>query len=375
MILVSTIILTIYTLLILWLIIGFDKVKPFEKKVETPKNKFSIIIPFRNEENNLIELLNSLSLLNYPNDFFEIFMVDDDSEDNSVEVIGHFKTRRPNLPIQILKNQRKSGSPKKDAIETAIQKAKFDWIITTDADCVVPKNWLQTFDTFIINYQPKLIAAPVTYAIGNSFLEQFQLFDFLSLQAATIGGFGINKPFLCNGANLCYEKSAFVEVNGFEGNAQIASGDDIFLLEKMKNKFPEKVHFLKSKEVIVFTKPQPTFSSLISQRVRWAAKTSSLKGSLVKFIGIIVFLLNSLLVSALFLVLLGYFNLQFLLILFGIKLIIDFVLLMKSYKLFGHSFHFTKYFVSSLCYPFFSMFVVILSFKKGYQWKNRTFKK
>ena len=78
-----------------------------------------------------------------------------------------------------------------------------------------------------------MMVGPVSYNIlKHSFLENFQLLDFLSLQAATLGGFGIKKPFLCNGANLAYKKTVFTKLNGFQGNENIASGDDIFLFEK-----------------------------------------------------------------------------------------------------------------------------------------------
>ena len=372
--LISIIILFGYGVLIIALVIGFDKVAIFDKKNIIPINKFTIIIPFRNEVGNLGELLNSIAMLNYPKENFEILMVDDDSDDDSVLTITNFKIEHPSLPIIILKNQRKSISPKKDAINTAINNAQFDWIVTTDADCVVPKTWLLTFDTFIQTYHPKLIAAPVTYNVGSSFLEQFQLFDFLSLQASTIGGFGIKKPFLCNGANLCYQKSAFTEVNGFIGNEHIASGDDVFLMEKIKERFTKKVIFLKSKDAVVFTKPQPALSTLVSQRVRWASKTSSVDNPFIKVVGVVVFLMNFLLIFAVILFLIKSVSWQYLLLLFGIKLVLDFALLIKSFKFFKQSFNFIKYVLSSLCYPFFSIYVILLSFKKGYHWKKRMFK-
>jgi hypothetical protein len=40
--------------------------------------------------------------------------------------------------------------------------------------------------------------------------------DFLSLQAAGAGGFGLDQPFMCNGANLCYSKQAFQEVEALK---------------------------------------------------------------------------------------------------------------------------------------------------------------
>ena len=72
----------------------------------------------------------------------------------------------------------------------------------------MPKLWLKTLDAFIQKHNPEMIIAPVTYSVSNTFFEQFQLLDFLSLQSATIAGFGIGKPFLCNGANLTYKKKS-----------------------------------------------------------------------------------------------------------------------------------------------------------------------
>ena len=108
----------------------------------------------------------------------------------------------------------------------------------------------------------------------RAFLKGFQQLDFFSLQAATIGGFGAKIPFLCNGANLCYEKAAFRRVKGFTGNHKIASGDDIFLLEKF-DKEGLKTAFLKGKAAIVSTLPQASVGELVDQRIRWAGKTSA----------------------------------------------------------------------------------------------------
>jgi cellulose synthase/poly-beta-1,6-N-acetylglucosamine synthase-like glycosyltransferase len=105
-----------------------------------------------------------------------------------------------------------------------------EWIITTDADCVVPKNWLSTLDNYIQSSNVNMIAG-VTYDCKNSFTS-FPTADLVSLQGATIGSFGIGKGFMCNGANLAYKKSLFQELNGFQGNDTIASGDDVFLLQK-----------------------------------------------------------------------------------------------------------------------------------------------
>lgn len=375
MIIISGIILALYCFLLIAFIIGFDKIENFKITKIKSKTKFSIIVPFRNEVENLEELLQSLSTLNYPKELFEIQFVNDDSIDDSVHLIKNFTPVNDELSIKILTNNRRTKSPKKDAIQTAISQANFDWIITTDADCIVPENWLKIFDAFIQKHDSKLIAAPVTYIANRTFLEQFQLLDFLSLQASTISSFGIRTPFLCNGANLCYEKQAFIQENGFEGNEHIASGDDTFLLEKLFKQYPDKVHFLKSNEVIVKTKPQKSFKELLSQRIRWAAKTTASTSKFAKFVGITVLLMNFLVAMTLVLFIFNLIFWELLLAIIITKFILDYILLSKAYRFYKEPLLLRTYCIGSLFYPFFSMFVAIVSLQTTYSWKGRRFKK
>lgn len=383
MTLIIIIITILYLALIGSFIVGFDKVKSFVCQKSEANTSFSIIIPFKNEAENLPDLLKSISKLNYPKDLYEIIFVNDHSDDDSIEIIQNFLTKRPfsqsfgsaQSDIKILDNDRKTNSPKKDAITTAIKQAKFDWIITTDADCVVPENWLVNFNGFIQNKKPNMIIAPVTYHDLNSFLKRFQLLDVLSLQGATIGGFGIKKPFMCNGANLAYTKEFFNAVNGFDGNTNIASGDDIFLLEKAIKHKADRVHYLKSIESIVKTKPQPDFNGLLSQRIRWAAKTSSYNNLFGKLTGLLVLLMNASIVCGLLFAFIGIISIEFLACIFIIKFSIDLILIYKTAYFFNQKNNLSSYFLSSIIYPFFSVYVVVISVFKGYKWKGIQYKK
>lgn len=354
---------------------GFNRLPEFIPDQTSPMNSFTIIVPFRNETKNLPTLLQSIIQLDYPTDRFEVILVNDDSTDEYKNVVQEFLAENSDMQITVIQNNRKSLSPKKDAVKTAIAKAKFDWILTTDADCLVPKNWLQNFDSFIRNNDVKMIVAPVAYTIENKFFQHFQNLDFLSLQGTTIGSFGINKPFMCNGANLCYKKEAFLEVNGFEGNNHIASGDDVFLMEKILNKFPGGVKYLKNFESVVFTKSQPDLRSLIQQRIRWAAKMSSTKGLFGKIVGLIVLITNTYLVLLLLLYLTQQISWKYVGLFFLVKLNVDFVMLFKITEFFKQQDSMRRYLYSSFLYPFFSLYVAFLSFFKGYQWKGRAFKK
>ncbi|WP_425076741.1 glycosyltransferase family 2 protein [Psychroserpens sp. S379A] len=374
MLIITIIIIVLYLFLIGSFAVGFDKVAPIALEDISPKTNFSIVIPFRNEAENLPDLLDSILTLNYPKHKFEILFVDDHSEDESIQRIRS-KLNKTNIDFTILNNEAVSDAPKKTAITKAISKAKYNWIATTDADCKLPKYWLDAFDCFIQKNDTKFIVAPVTYHNVTSFLKRFQLLDFLSLQGVGIGSFGLKKPMLCNGANIAYSKALFLELNGFEGNTHISSGDDIFMLEKAKQKYPKHIHYLKNENTIVKTLAQPNFKSLISQRVRWASKTSSYNSLFAKLTGMIVFLMNGFLVCAPLLVLANFITLKTLLYTFIIKFCIDFLLLFKAARFFNQESYLASFVFSSFIYPFFSVYVVFISVFKGYKWKNRSYNK
>lgn len=356
----------IYILFIGQLIYGCNRMKRFAKKEFTPKTSFTIVVPFRNEKENLPNLLYSISLLNYPKDLVEIILVDDDSE----EV---FSVQDLVFSLKVIKNERKSNSPKKDAIETAIQVAKNDWIITTDADCLVQKNWLTTFDQYIQENKVKMVASGVCYVPKSGFLSAFQNLDFLSLQGATIGSFGINKPFMCNGANFAYSKAFFKELNGFQGNETIASGDDVFLLQKAVSSAPKKVGFLLAKESIVATKPVETWTELFQQRVRWASKSKGYSSVYGKLLAFVVFVGNLVWIVSFLLWLTSVLDQNIFMFFVAFKFLIDFILIYKTANFFESKLQYVL--ASSLLYPFFSVSVAMYSLFGNYNWKGRNFKK
>ena len=356
----------IYILFIGQLIYGFNRMKRFSKAEFTPKTSFSIVVPFRNEKENLPNLLHSISLLNYPKELVEVILVDDDSDDE-------FRIQNLEFRIQMVKNIRKSNSPKKDAIETAIQIAKNNWIITTDADCLVQKDWLTTFDQYIQENEVEMVASGVCYVPKNGFLSAFQNLDFLSLQGATIGSFGINQPFMCNGANFAYSKSFFKELNGFQGNETIASGDDVFLLQKAVSFAPKKVGFLLAKESIVATKPVATWSDLFQQRVRWASKSTGYSSKYSKLLAIVVFVGNLAWIVSFLLWLVGLLDQNIFMLFVALKFLIDFILIYKTANFFESKLQYVL--ASSLLYPFFIVSVAVYSLFGKYSWKGRNFKK
>lgn len=262
-----------------------------------PSTKISIIIPARNEERNIKACINSIINQYYPATLFEVLVVDDHSTDNTAAIVSSYQL--PNIKLISLKDfiaPNEINSYKKKAIEIAIHQSSGELIITTDADCIAPKNWLQTIAVFYQEKKPDLIVMPVAINCSNKFIEIFQALDFMTLQGIT--GASVHKKFhsMCNGANLAYTKKAFNAVNGFSGIDNIASGDDMLLMHKIFKQDANAVLFLKSKEVIVQTQPVHTIKEFFNQRIRWASKADKYDDKRIFGVLVLVYLFNVLLI-------------------------------------------------------------------------------
>jgi len=268
--LITLIFLLLYALLIFYYRREWTRLSCYEPVGAINNHFISVIVPARNEEENIAFLLKALAGQTYPEENFEIIVVNDFSTDQTAEVVRSFS-----LPNLFLTGPEAdiTASSKKKSIEAGIQKARGELIVTTDADCIPGRNWLRTLNDFYAQKNAAFIAAPVKFTQDNSFLQLFQSLDFLTLQGVTAASVGGNFHTMCNGANLAYQKRAFEKVNGFEGIEKIATGDDMLLMYKIWKQFPDKVFYLKNTEAIVATAPMKSWKAFYMQRKRWASKT------------------------------------------------------------------------------------------------------
>jgi cellulose synthase/poly-beta-1,6-N-acetylglucosamine synthase-like glycosyltransferase len=354
MILQTTLIifLSLYFLLIKKFQLGWNKLQLF---TDNHSGSLSIVISARNELSNLPQLIQDLNNQSYPSDLVEIIIIDDNSEDDSFA----FLSSVPNV-----KSYKSSGVGKKHAIAQAISLASNEIIITTDADCRIPKDWLSKMASPFVSKEVQLCVGAVSYNSSNNVFEDMQALEFMSLIGSGAGAIGSNIPFMCNGANLAFRKGIFSATS-----QEIASGDDVFLLHFIK-KNNGKIVFVKEDSSIITTSAKPTFSSFINQRKRWASKSSSYSDKHAIAISFIVFLANmSLLVS----VFMGDYVL-FLGLLF-IKIIADYPFLKKLSVFFWMS-HLLRYFwILQLIYPLYIIYVGIVAQLSTFEWKGRKYNK
>jgi len=353
MIAVLSIILLVYLFQVHSFSKGWSKLPSFSP---TQDIELTVLIAFRNEAQHLPLLLSDLENQKFPLNKVQFIFVDDSSEDNSFEIV----TSSP-LQIELLRSQ---GAGKKQAIECGVSNAKHDIILTSDADCRLPEDWISTMVAPFTEGDIQLVSGPVAYHQLNSTFKEIQALEFMSLIGSGAGAIGNKKSFMCNGANMAFRKSMFSNTE-----KKIASGDDVFLLHHIK-KNNGKIAFVKEQNAIVSTAPKDSLTEFINQRRRWASKTSAYKDSSAQLISLLVFATN---LSFLVLVAKGHFF--GLAVFYVLKSTVDFLFLRKLCRFFKYDISFYVFFILQLIYPFYIVWVGITSQIGHYNWKGRTYKK
>jgi len=338
-----------------------------------PLTNISIIIPARNEAANIKACISSILDQNYPVNLFEIIVIDDHSEDDTaaiVNAIGAPNVRCLKLAEHINVNGR-FVAYKKEAIALGVKNSSGNLIITTDADCTAEPEWLRYIAAKYEKDKPVMIVAPVDYTCDNSLLQLFQSIDFMSMQGITAATSKLELGNMSNGANLAFNKAAFLSVNGYEGIDYLASGDDYLLMMKLHQKYPERIDYIKSRKAIVTTTPQESWGAFFQQRVRWASKSGKYNDRKLTVVLSFVYLFN---LSFLILLIAGFYNSFFwsiALLMFAWKVLAEFfflypvaVFLKKTKQLFYFPF------LQALHIPYI-IIAGLLGFAGVYKWKGR----
>jgi poly-beta-1,6-N-acetyl-D-glucosamine synthase len=356
----------LYSILIIYYWQSWRSIPGFISTNKFLQTKISVIIPARNEEENIGFLLTALQEQTYPKELVEIIVINDYSEDGTVEIVNQYKE------VKLLQLKDDSiNSYKKKAIETGIAAATGDVIVTTDADCLPSENWLQTIAAFKEEKQSVFIAAPVVINCNSSIVQIFQALDFMVLQGITGAAVSKKKLTMCNGANLAYERKAFYEVNGFTGVDHIASGDDMLLMHKIWKQYPDRVHYLKSKHAIVSTQPMTTWKAFFNQRIRWASKAKQYDDKRILPVLILVYFFN---LSFLVLLVAGFEDHRYwlsALILWLLKTVVEFPLFRSLSIFFNKQWALKWFFFFQPLHIFYTVISGLFGQFGKYEWKGR----
>ena len=354
-------------LMILYFYSGWRKLKVFTVKNEKFLTPVSLIIPVRNEEQNIPGLIRGIREQDYPGRLLEVIFVDDHSDDRSFQLISEHITGMEKFHLT-----GNDGTGKKMALQTGFERATGDLIITTDADCHHHSCWISVFAGFYEKYHPKFMAGPVLLESNNNFFHRLQQIEFLSLTASTAGAFGAGHSIMCNGANLAFDRETIEQQEDIM-QTQYTSGDDIFLMHRIKQLYPDELFYIKSNDAVVTTGGQPDFRSFIQQRIRWALKSRGYRDIDTIITGMVVLLINLLLLWTLAGTFFEPFMFIFFIFLYIIKTIPDLLLLTTVSSFFRVKKSMWLFPLAQLVYPIYAVFTALASLTGKHSWKGRRY--
>lgn len=358
-----------YVAAVLFLRRGWLRLPVNEGLGKLPVTSVTVVIAARNEELNIGATIQDLLHQDYPPELLEVIIVNDHSTDNTSGVVRAFKTQGVRL-IE-LKESQPLNSYKKKALSKAISDASGELIVATDADCRMGSGWLGAMVREYEERELLLVSGPVAFDQERNLFQRLQMLEFLYLIGLGAASIGNGKPSTCNGANLAYRRDVFYELGGFSGIDDLASGDDELFLHKVAEKYPERIGFCKNREAIVTTQAKETLQSFISQRKRWASKSTRYKNQWVVFLGVSIWLFNVLLVSSLLAAFMSFASWNVFVGCFLAKMCVEFLFLQPVCKFANRSSYLKLLPCLSVLHILYLIYIGVAGNSGKYQWKGR----
>lgn len=364
MISIISVFLLVYTLSFgIIIFIGFFQQRVKERSYEEvpfiDPEEIAVLVPFRNEENRVLPLLKSIKMLNVkPGKFI---FIDDHSDDRGVEIIKN-ELHGLNFEVVCLPS---GCSGKKEALRYAIEEVNRSYILTMDADVVIPEDYfsrlmgLRDADMYVL---PAIMKA-------DKFMHYFYEVDLILVNAANAGLAGLKRPIMASGANLFYRKYTFDRVDDLASHAHAASGDDTYLLRDFRlNDCDVRLHT--DPELGIYTETPQSFKEFIDQRLRWIGKTSDIRDHLSTTLAVVQSLLTLVfLVLCALLIIKGLWI--FLLLLYLAKTGIDMVLFFPYFNRIGRMVTWCFIPLYEFFFPVYTLIILILMPIYKPQWKGR----
>lgn len=223
----------------------------------------SIVVAARNEEAGLPSLLEALARQRYRPE--AVIIVDDDSTDRTAAVVEAFGNGHPNALLVRVTEPRHPR--KKNALTIGIAESPTDLIAFTDADCTPGQAWTEILakasagrDRLLISHSP--------FRVERSSVNLFSRYETFLTGYLAAAGVGLGRPYMAVGRNMCYRKSLFDAVDGFEHSRQSLSGDDDLFVQHVARQDAAEVIHVFAPGAYVRSDPPATWREWIRQKIR-----------------------------------------------------------------------------------------------------------
>lgn len=325
----------------------------------------SVIVAARNEEDKIKECIDSLKRINYPKDKYEIILVNDNSTDSTISIMLNETYNFSEFKILDTKESRNTKlKGKVNALAYAISVSRGELYMMTDADCVVPPDWLKETCRYFEN-DTGLICGFTKIDAEKSFFSKLQSLDWLYLQTLASASSGINLELSCIGNNLTVSKSCYDSIGGYE-NLIFSVTEDLALMRKVKKDKSHKIKYPVSIDSVILTQGCKNLTELVSQKKRWFRGGVDINW-LGYLLGFVLYLSNFLFIAGFVFL---NINLYFALII--LKIMSELILILPAYRIFNFKGLLVYYPLFQL---YFALYGLLLPFTfiagKNITWKDR----
>lgn len=266
--LAGSICLIIYVAWIIWLVSQWRRPITHIRSSGKPGQHSpvaTVVLAARNEAEGLPLLLESLisQRVHLP-----VVVVNDHSTDQTAEIISRF----PGVTAIHLTEALKG---KKAALTVGIKQAATPYILSTDADIILPATWTATLIE-VLDGGAQLVTGPMLIAPSKGWLYHLQKWDALAFVGITAAGLKSGLYHMGNGSNIAFTRQAFEDIGGYQKHIHLPGGDDVFTIAAVAARHPGQVAYAQYPEAIVHTRHQNTWRALLQQRKRWGAKMAAM---------------------------------------------------------------------------------------------------
>ena len=248
-------------------VFGKEK-KDLNNKDLKERRSISVIVPAKNEAENLPSLFETLEKQTYSN--FEILLVDDRSDDDTAAVMKDFQAKYPDR-VKIIRNEKTfyGKNPKQMVLDIGARNASGEILLFTDADCRVPETWVEYMSLPYNDEKTGLVFASVTTKGGKGLLSNFQRFDHLLRYHYTAACAGLKNPTGGFGNNLSIRAEALSDIGGFS-DIEFSVTEDAQLIARVRDTGKWVIEAKSSWKTTVITTAVETWKELAVQELRWS---------------------------------------------------------------------------------------------------------
>jgi cellulose synthase/poly-beta-1,6-N-acetylglucosamine synthase-like glycosyltransferase len=244
-----------------------------ERKKSLPSNIsyspfVSVVVPARDEAENIASCIHSLLNSTYSSNNFEIIIVNDNSEDETVEIVQTLQKQHDH--IRLVHTKSSSGGNlqgKTHAVHTGIEASKGELVLMTDADCTVDSRWVETAVRIFADESVGFVCS-FTQVAANSLFEHLQNMEWIHNHTLASSGVGLHQPLGCFGNNICIRRTTYNDIGGYP-NIPFSVTEDLALMQAVA-KTQWHIRYVCLPSMKVTTKGHTNLQEFIHQHHRWA---------------------------------------------------------------------------------------------------------